>query len=447
MDPLLCNLMSAVAVKTGDVFLFVCVLLLLLMSAFFSSAETAFSASNSIRLRNYAEERVKGARRALYICEHYDKALATILVGNNLVNIANTTMGTILFTKFIINPTLASLLNTVVMTIVILIFGEITPKSMAKLNPEKMAMRYSGILYVLMIILTPLVIPFYALQKSFTKKVKVDTSPTVTEEELESIIDTMEEEGVIDESNADIIQNAIKLGDVTAYDVMTPRVDMVCASVEDSIADIENLFFENNYSRMPIYEETRDNIIGILNQKDFFSALLQNKEIKIKELMKQPIFVPENIKVDDLIKTMQKKKFHMTIVLDEHGGTSGIATMEDCLESMVGEIYDEHDEEEKIPLFVKLDEKAYMLNADIALDDLFDRLEIEHLPKSEYNTLSGFLFELSENLIEEGSVIEYNTIDDVIDKEGMLISKPINMKFTVMKIEQNRPKQIKLEIM
>lgn len=446
MDPLLSNMMGAVAVRTEDVILLVGLLLLILCSSFFSSAEMAFSASNSIRLRNFAEDRVKGARRALYIIEHYDKALATILVGNNLVNIASTTIAAILFARFILNPTLSSVLTTLVMTVIVLIFGEIMPKSFAKYNPEKTAIRYSRTLYILMIIMTPVVWPFLKLQESFKKKIKADDTPTVTEEELESIIDTMEEEGVIDESNADIIQNAIKLSDVTAYDVMTPRVDMVCASVEASVAEIEELFFTNNYSRLPIYEENRDNIIGILNQKDFFIALLQNKDIKTRELMKQPIFVPENMKVDDLIKIMQKSKLHMTVVLDEYGGTSGIVTMEDCLESMVGEIYDEHDEEEEIPLFTEIDKNVYLLNAEITLEDLYERLEIEHLPETDYNTLSGFLFEQSENLIEKGSVIEVNAVDDQIDKEGNLISKNVHMKYTVTRMDQNRPKEIRLEI-
>jgi len=446
VDPLLSNMLGAVAIKTGDVILLVSLLLLILCSAFFSSAEMAFSASNSIRLRNFAEDRAKGARRALYIIEHYDKALATILVGNNLMNIASTTIAAIIFARFVIDPTLSNVLTTIVMTIIVLIFGEIMPKSFAKYNPEKTAMRYSRALYVIMIIMTPIVWPFLKLQEAFKKKIKPDDTPTVTEEELESIIDTMEEEGVIDESNADIIQNAIKLSDLTAYDVMTPRVDMVCANIDDSVAEIEELFFTNNYSRLPIYEENRDNIVGILNQKDFFMALLQNREIKLHDLMKQPIFVPENMKVDDLIKTMQKNKLHMSVVLDEYGGTSGIVTMEDCLESMVGEIYDEHDEEEEIPLFTEIDKNVYLLNAEIALEDLYERLEIEHLPETDYNTLSGFLFEQSENLIEQGSVIEVDAVDDQIDKEGNLITKNAHMKYTITRMDQNRPKEIRLEI-
>ena len=442
----LCMLGTA-TVNTADVIMIIALAFLIMCSAFFSASETAFSTVNTIRLRNMAEEKVKGARRALYISEHFEKVLSTILVGNNLVNIASTTICAVLFGKFILNPTLANVMNTVVMTIIILICGEITPKAFAKMAPEKFTIKFSGIMHVIILILWPISTPFYFLQRTFTKRARIADEPTITEEELESIIDTMEEEGVIDENNADIIQNAIKLADITAYDIMTPRVDMVCASVADEIENVKKLFIESNYSRLPIYDGTRDNIVGIINQKDFFAALLQNKQVKLKQVMKQPVFVPENMKVDDLIRTMQKNKFHMTIVVDEHGGTSGIATMEDCLEYMVGEIYDEHDEVDVAPMIEKQEDGTYVLNADVTLEELFEVLEIEHLPKTDYTTLSGFLFEISENMLEEGSEIIFKTIDDVIDKEGMLISKPIEMKFLVTKMEQNRLNQVKLEIL
>ena len=374
----------------------VCLILLifcLICSAFFSSSETAFSGANMIRIKNYAEEKKKGARRALYIMEHYDKTLSTILVGNNFVNIASTTICAYIFGKFILNPTLANVLNTVVMTIIILIFGEILPKSMAKTNPEKYAMKFSGILYFLMKVLTPITFFFGLMQKAATRKSK-STEPTVTEDELESIIDTMEEEGVLDSDNANLIQGILDMGERTVYDIMTPRVDMVAIDKTATFDEVKDVFEKSQFSRIPVYYEDKDTIIGLLNQKDFMLQMLKNKDFNLAEIMTKPIFVTEPMKVDDLIRKMQKEKKHLAIVLDEHGGTSGLVTMEDALEEMVGEIYDEHDEVESAPI-MKNGENAFKIDPEITIEDLFEYLEIEHLPESDYNSVGGMLYEMS----------------------------------------------------
>jgi len=285
----------------------ICLILLifcLVCSAFFSASETAFSGINMIRMKNYAEEKRKGARRALYIMEHFDKTLSTILVGNNFVNIASTTICAYLFGKFILNPTLANVLNTVIMTIIILIFGEIIPKSLAKANPEKTAMRYSGMLFVIMKILTPITFFFGLLQKAALKKVKTSDEPTVTEDELESIIDTMEEEGVIDHDNKEIIQGAINLSELCAYDVMTHRKDAVFINQDATIEEAKKTFIDTRFSRIPVFKDNRDNVVGILNQKDVFSALLLNKKLTIEKIMNAPHFVSEEMKLDDLIREL-----------------------------------------------------------------------------------------------------------------------------------------------
>ena len=298
----------------------ICILLVvfcLIASAFFSSSETAFSGVNMIRIKNYAEEKRKGARRALYIVEHYDKTLSTILVGNNFVNIASTTICAYIFGKFILNPTLSNVLNTVIMTIVILIFGEILPKSLAKANPDKLALKYSGLMYVLIKVLTPITFFFGLLQKAALKKVKATEEPTVTEDELESIIDTMEEEGVLDENNVNMLQGVLDISEKTVYDIMTPRVDMVAIDKNATYDEIKETFISSQFSRIPVYFEDKDNIIGLLNQKDFMLQMLNDKPCNISEIMSKPMFVTEPMKVDDLIRKMQKEKKHLAIVLDE----------------------------------------------------------------------------------------------------------------------------------
>lgn len=423
-----------------------CILLLifcLLASSFFSASETAFSGTNLIRMKNYAEEKVKGARRALYICEHYDKTLSTILVGNNFVNIASTTICAYLFGKFVLNPTLANVLNTVIMTIIILIFGEIIPKSVAKANPEKFALKYSGILFFLMKLLTPFTWFFGLFQKAALRKVKVSQEPTVTEDELESIIDTMEEEGVLDENNVNLLQGVLDMSERTVYDIMTPRVDMVAIDKTASIDEIKQIFLDSQFSRIPVYFEDKDNIVGVINQKDFMVRLLKGSTIKITDLMTKPLFVTEFMKVDDLIRKMQTEKKHLAIVLDEHGGTSGLVTMEDALEEMVGEIYDEHDDEEPTPI-KQTSENTFTIDPEVTIEDLFKYLEIEHLPETEYSSVGGMIYEMLDSLPEVGKTLEFSAIDDVLDENNDYIHKVANLKFTITAVEDRRIKSVNL---
>ena len=440
-------LLSANSFGLADIALIFVLILLLCLSAFFSSSETAFSTANVIRIRNYADEKRKGARKALYIVEHYEKTLATILVGNNFVNIASTTICAIIFGKLIANPTLANILNTVIMTIVVLIFGEILPKAMAKANAEKVALRFSGAMFVLIKIMYPITIVFMWLQKAVLKHKKIEDNPTVTEDELESIIDTMEEEGVLDSNDADIFQGVMDLDDQKIYDIMTPRVDVVAISINSDVSELQKVFLESGYSRLPVYEEDKDHMIGIVHIKDFISKVLNNKTFKISDIMTDPIFVAENMKAKELIRKMQQEKKHMAIVIDEHGGTSGIVTFEDVMEEMVGDIYDEHDEEEVMPDLLKISENVYNVNPDIDLEDLFEQLEIEHMPDTEYSTLGGYLYELCENLPEVNQTLEVVTVDEQMDDHGALISKSIKLQFTITEIEDMRIKKVKLVVM
>ena len=441
--------LCAISLGGVSIWLYVVCVLLLLGSAYFSASEMAFTTVNQIRLKSLADNKVRGARKAIYITEHYDKTLSTILVGNNLVNIALTTIAAFIFSTLIANPSLANVLNTIVMTILVLIFGEILPKTLAKVDPMKFALGTSGMMFIIMKTLTPITAVFLKMQKLATKTTKganTETSPTVTENELESIIDTMEEEGVIDKNNAEIIQGVLEIQQRTAYDIMTPRVDVIAINYADSVKNIQDKFIETMYSRLPVYDETIDKIIGVLNQKDFFKAMLSGEKIYIKKIMTEALYINENMRVDDIIRTMQKSKKHMAIVLDEHGGTSGIVCMEDAIEEMVGEIYDEHDGTDDEKDFCDMtNENEYVIDPEMDLKDLFETLEIEHLPKTEYTSVGGFLFELTEELPVEGRVINYKTIDErVID--GVYESILVEIHFILSKVEDNRIKEITVKV-
>ena len=441
--------LCAITIGGVNIWLFVASIILIVCSSYFSASETAFSTVNQIRLKSLADNNVRGARKAIYITEHYEKTLSTILIGNNIVNIGVTTICAYIFSTLIANnPALSNVLNTLIMTIIILIFGEILPKTITKVEPQKFALRTSGIMYFLMKLFTPISFFFLKMQNMATKKIKkaneVAEEPTVTEGELESIIDTMEEEGVISPENAEVMQGVLELSNRTAYDIMTPRVDVSAVNYTESVKNVQDMFMKTMYSRLPVYDETIDKVIGILNQKDFFKALLSGEKVMIKKIMTEPLFINDNMKVDDIIRRMQSSKKHMAIVLDEYGGTSGIVCMEDAIEEVVGEIYDEHDEEVKVEV-VEKNNNEYIVDSEMDLKDLFEMLEIEHLPESEYSSVGGFLFGLTEDLPEEGKEITYKTVDErVVD--GVYVSVLVELHFVLTKVEDNRIKEILVKV-
>jgi CBS domain containing-hemolysin-like protein len=440
--------LCAITIGGVNIWLFVASIILIVCSSYFSASETAFSTVNQIRLKSLADNNVRGARKAIYITEHYEKTLSTILIGNNIVNIGVTTICAYIFSTLIANPALANVLNTLIMTIIILIFGEILPKTITKVEPQKFALRTSGIMYFLMKLFTPISFFFLKMQNMATRKIKkaneVAEEPTVTEGELESIIDTMEEEGVISPENAEVMQGVLELSNRTAYDIMTPRVDVSAVNYTESVKNVQDMFMKTMYSRLPVYDETIDKVIGILNQKDFFKALLSGEKVMIKKIMTEPLFINDNMKVDDIIRRMQSSKKHMAIVLDEYGGTSGIVCMEDAIEEVVGEIYDEHDEEVKVEV-VEKNNNEYIVDSEMDLKDLFEMLEIEHLPESEYSSVGGFLFGLTEDLPEEGKEITYKTVDErVVD--GVYVSVLVELHFVLTKVEDNRIKEILVKV-
>ena len=421
----------------------IALIILIMCSAFFSSCETAFSTANQLRLKTFLEEKRKGAQKALYITENYDRTLSTILVGNNLVNIAGTTIAAILFNRIIPGEALANVLNTVIMTILILIFGEILPKTYAKTNPEKFALRFSGLLYAIMKVLYPIVVCFMGLQKLVSRK--KGEQVTMTEEELESIIDTMVQEGEIDDQDAELMHGMIESNYRTVYDIMVPRVDMVAIKLGMSIEEIKEIFFKYKFSRVPVYKEDKDNIIGILSERDFFKALIEHKKIDITKMVSAPLYVSLSMKSDDLIRKMQKEKKHFAVVTDEYGGTDGIVTLEDAIEVITGEIYDEHDEVEEEEI-KKIDENSYLIDSEMSLDDLFELLKLGQTPESRYSDVGGFIYGLADELPEIGQTLDYKTTVYKQDEDGMTEEFLLNLHFTITEVVERRIKEVRLEI-
>lgn len=419
--------------------------LLLAVSSFFSMSETVFSSVNVIRLKTFIEDGKKGSKKAYWITENFDLMITTILVGNNLANIALATISVSVFTKiFADNVTLINLVNTFAMTTLILIFGEILPKSFAKSNSEKLALGTSSFLYWIIRILKPITWVFLKL-KSLVLKSSSNSTVSVTGDELETIIDTMEEEGSIDEDEAEMLQSVLDLSERKVYEIMTPRVDMIGIEVNESIEEAKKIFFEHQFSRLPVYQETRDNVVGILYERDFFTMLIKNTNIiSIRELMRAPFFVSKSMRVDTLIESLQRENFHIAIVSDEYGGTSGIVTMEDALEELVGEIYDEHDviDDEFIQ---PLKDNKYGINAEIPVEELFDDLELGTPPKSHYSSVSGWLYDMFEEIPEVDEAYSYiqeipNLLPDEEEPRKLLL------RFVVKEVKERRISYVILTI-
>lgn len=428
--------------KTSNLISLAFIVVLIILSAFFSASETAFSSVNTMHIRSYVDEKRKGARRAQYVIEHFDIALVSFLVGNNLVNIANTTLCAYLFSTLIADATLSNVLNTVVMTIVILIFGEILPKSYAKHNPEKYVLKFSGAVYVFLKIIYFIALPFYGLQKLVLKNKEVNK---ITEDDLENIVDTMEDQGMLDSENASMIHGALNISEKNVHDILVPRVDVIALPIDASEKDVKDLFMEYQYSRIPVFDGDKDNIVGVLNFKDFVARGYLGEKFSIQNVMQEPLKVTKAMKVDELIQTMQKSQKHLAIVIDEFGGTSGIVTMEDALEEMVGEIYDEHDDTAS-PQVLKLAEDKYSVKADISVEDLFEILQIEHLPETSYPSVAGMIYELSEGVPKVGTTVKITAVDDILNEKNEYISMIADLTFVVDEVEDNRIIKVILSI-
>lgn len=373
----------------------VAIVILVMCSAYFSATETAFTSLNTIRMKTWAENGDKRAARALAVGEDYDKLLSSILIGNNIVNITATTISTLLFTKIFV--TYGATISTVVITIVVLIFGEISPKSVAKEFPERFAMFSAPILRVIIVVLTPLNFLFSMWKKLLSKIFKPSGDDGITEEELMGIVDQAESEGGLDAHEGDLIRASIEFNDLDVSDILTPRVDLVAVDEESTMQEVGALFVENGYSRLPIYHETIDNIIGVIHQKDFYKARVRGED-RLAMIKSPVVYTTPNTKIFKLLRILQMNKVHMAVVVDEYGGTEGIVTLEDILEELVGEIWDEHDE---VTEFLhKQPDGSYNIDCTTDLDDMYDLFEIKG--ECEASTVSGWVLEQIDRIPKQG---------------------------------------------
>lgn len=425
---------------TINILLIIIFILLIIVSAFFSATEAAFTSANPIRLKAYLDEKKKGAKKAVNLTEQLEHALIVIWMCDSLVDIIATVIAAYFMYNIFSNPFAAAGITVLITGFIIVLFGNLLPKQRTIGSPEKTAMKNSAIIYVLYKIFYPIAYLMLKIKKRVMKNVEAIQTPKVTEEELESIIDTMETEGVFDEEDAELIQSAIGLNERTVYDIMTPRVDIIAIEESMSVEEMKEIFFTHQFSRVPVFREDKDNIIGVLSEKDFFTVLLKGQEVNINKLVTKPIFVSESTKVNDLIKEFQKLKKHFAIVVDEYGGTSGIVTMEDALEELVGEIYDEFDDEE-LDDIISIGDNHYKVSPDMDLEDLFDYLDIEEVPESQYNSVGGFVYSLLGGLPIEGTIVKYQSIIEN-DQEEI----KVDLEFTIKTVKSKRIRALELRV-
>ena len=383
--------------------------ILVILSAFFSATETAFTSLNRIRLKSRADSGNKRAALTLRIAEDYDKLLSTNLIGNNIVNISASTVGTVLFTKLFLDY--GPLVSTVVLTVVILVFGEISPKSMAKENAEAFAMFAAPIMRVLMTVLAPVNYLFAQWKKLLSRIFRKSEEEGITEEELITMVDQAENEGGLDQHEGQLIRSAIEFNDLEVEEILTPRVDIVAAEDTATMDEIAAIFAENGYSRLPIYHDTIDNIIGVIHEKDFHAARYHGRE-DVSAIVSNVLYTTGSTKISDLLRILQRAKAHMVIVVDEYGGTEGLCTLEDIVEELVGEIWDEHDE--VIEEFKKQSDGSYLISCNANLTDLYDLFSIKG--ERDCTTVSGWVMEEVGRVPEEGDHFVCENLDVTVTR-------------------------------
>ena len=414
----------------SNIFMGVSIFVLILLSAFFSATETAFSFVNKIRIQHSVENGDKKANTVLYIIEHFDNALTAILICNNVVNLGCSSIATMLCLKIWgeIGPAIATGLTT----LLVLTFGEVILKCLAKERCDNFAMKTAGILKVITILLTPLVFIFIKL-KSLALKIagSKDDAPSVTENELKYIVESIEEEGVLEESESEMVRSALDFDEKTAEEILTPRVDVVFINIEDTHEKIKEIIIENRYSRIPVYENTTDNIVGILHTRDYLESLADGNAPELKKIIQPPFFVFKSQQLSKILNSFKKTRDHMAIVTDEYGGTLGIVTMEDLLEEIVGDIWDEDEEIEHT--YYKIGKDEFLVNGDIEIEDMLALFDLdEDAIESDSVTVGGLILENAGDIPHKRESIEYG-----------------GFRFTVMEVKNQRIMRVvvkKLEV-
>ncbi len=397
----------------------------LVLSAYFSATETAFSSANSTRLKTLAEKGSKKAKLACELLEHYDKLLSTILIGNNIVNILMASIGTVLFVRHYGDA--GATISTVVVTVVVLVFGEISPKSVAKDCAERFAMFSAPILQVFLFVLTPLNFLFSLWKKLLAKVFRLNGESKMSQEELLMLVDEVQQDGSIDKNEGELLKNAIDFSEQQAQDILIHRVDLAALPITASKEEVAALFTETKYSRLLIYQDSIDHILGTVHQKDFYVGC-GITEKPLEEIIVPPLFVLENEPISRLLKTLQKAKTHVAVVVDEYGGTCGIVTMEDILEELVGEIWDEHDE---IEVFIrKTGANTFLVDSSMDFDEFAAYFQLK--ADSEMTSVSGWVMEQFGRVPESGERISAGPLD-------VLVTKVDNHRIEEIQITQHAP--------
>lgn len=392
----------------------VVIMVLVMCSAFFSGTETAFSSVSRIRIKNKAENGDKRAQKALYVAENYDKALSTILVGNNVVNILASSLATIMFVSFL-GDAVGTIMSTVVLTLVVLVCGEVLPKNLAIENNEKICLSSAQVLIFLMAVFTPLTFLLLKLSKLAKSLSGKNNSPSVTEDELKFIVESIEEEGVLEEQESELVQSALDFDEKTAYDILTPRVDLTALSLDCDTESAKEIILRERYSRIPVYKDNIDNIIGILHTRDFLEALLEDKSPDLSHMIQPAYYIYRSKKLSALLADFRHKKLHIAIVTDDYGGTLGIVTMEDLLEQLVGDIWDEDEEVEH--KYKKIAENEYEISGDMNIDDMLELIDKDDkYIDSDNKSVGGWVIEQIGDIPVSGSSFDYKELSITVEK-------------------------------
>ena len=406
---------------------------LLILSAFFSATETAFTSLNRTRLKLLADDGKKSAKKALKHADNYDRLLYTILIGNNIVNLTLATISTLLFSSIITNSeSLSATLSTIISTVAVLIFGEVTPKTLAKEFPEKVAMFVAPIMDFFTIILYPLNLVFTGWKLLLKKVFKFKSEDVITEQELLTYVEEANEDGTLDNNETELISSAIEFNDAEVGDILVPRVNVIAVEENTPMKDIRLVFSEHGFSRLPVYRGSIDTIIGMIHEKDFYAAYTSGAT-DIKGIVTSMALATEHMKISDLLRSMQKQKVHMATVVDEYGGTLGIVTLEDILEELVGEIWDEHDE--VVDYFTKLDDEHYLVDGNAELSEFFEIFSQEEDEESDSNTVSGWIIERSGDIPPIGYTFDYNNLTVTVTKRTL--KKVLEVKVEIRPAEED----------
>lgn len=405
----------------SDIGKIILVVVMMIFSALFSSTETAYSSVNKLRLKNYEAQGNKKASKALKLANRFDDVLTAVLIGNNIVNIATSSVSTLIFVEWFGDS--GAGISTAVITVLVLVFCEVMPKSYAKRNAEKLALLFATPLSVLVIVLKPFVWVLNKMSSIF----KSGEAPTVTEDELKYMIDEIEEEGIIEEQESELVKSALDFDETIVNEILIPRVKVIGVEVTDTVETIKEVFSEEMYSRLPVFEKSLDNIIGIITNKAFFKMLVEGKS-DIREIIQEVPHIADTNLISEAMKFMQKAKVHLAVVTDQYGGTKGIITLEDIIEELVGEIYDEDDE--IITNIVKIGENKYEIIGDTSIGDLLEIPGIDkNLIDTDYTTVGGWVTDIMEHIPYSSETVEY----------GIL-------KITALEVNENKVGKVIIEL-